>query len=143
MFSKSRFTRYYIYFRRGHANYLAFFIALANFIVIQYRLLIEYIPTLEMFFQNMLMFLLLFLAVYIPLVVIIGWYDYKRFMYPQEATIHAEANPYFRKLTAKEKIVWGYMVSVLEVLEKEAEEKGLDTSKIKEAKEKVQELLKG
>ena len=34
------------------------------------------------------------------------------------------------------------MVSVLEVLEKEAEEKGLDTSKIREAKEKVQELLK-
>ena len=42
---------------------------------------------------------------------------------------------------AKEKTILNYLLSVTEVLEKEAEERGVDVSRIYEAKTKVKKLL--
>ena len=138
----SRLARWYVYFRRGHSGYLALLVALANFVVIQYRLLIQYVPSLQIIFQNLTTFVILFIATYIPLTIAIGWLDYKKFIYPKEAAIIVESNPYFRRPWPKEKLYWRYYLEVFKVLEKLAEEKGLDTVNLKEARRKVEEWLK-
>jgi len=95
---KYRVLRWWSYFRRGHSTYLVFLISFANFIVIQYRLLIEYVPLLRMVFVNLLAFAIVFFIVYIPLAVIIGWLDYRKFAVPVDTALIAKASPWTRDL---------------------------------------------
>lgn len=66
--------------------------------VIQYRLLIEYIPVLDALFSSLLIFAVTFFIVYLPVATIIGWQDYKKYAVPVDATVAAKANPYFTDL---------------------------------------------
>ena len=95
---KTRLLRYWSYFRRGHNIYLAFIISFMNFIVIQYRLLIQAMP-LRNVISSLWMFALLFLTTYIPSAVIIGWLDYKRLAVPVETALTAKANPWVKDLS--------------------------------------------
>ncbi|MHA1664400.1 MAG: hypothetical protein ACTSVW_01035 [Candidatus Njordarchaeales archaeon] len=95
---KGRILRYWTYFRRGHSTYLVFFLSFANFMVIQYRLLIEYVPFLEALFYSLTTFVATFCLVYIPLATIIGWLDYKKFAVPMDSTVMAKASPWNRDL---------------------------------------------
>jgi len=95
---RSRILRYWSYFRRGHSVYLAFIISFLNFIVIQYRLVISYIQFLYSMFSHLIYFALSFIAVYIPVAIVIGWWDYKRGAVITDLTLSARANPYFRDL---------------------------------------------
>jgi len=116
---KERLLRWWIYFRRGHATYLVFFLSFANFIVIQYRLLVEYVPALSLFFTSLLSFAIAFFLVYIPLAVAIGWYDYKRFAVPVESTVGARASPYNRDLALALKLIAeGKNKEAVKILEK-------------------------
>ena len=95
---KSKVLRYWTYFRRGHGTYLAFLMSFANFMVIQYRLLVQYIPFLEALFSSLIAFAATFFLVYLPTATIIGWLDYKKFAVPVDATVAAQANPWVRDL---------------------------------------------
>ena len=95
---KSRVFRYLYYFRRGHGTYFVYIISFLNFIVIQYRLLIEKIPFLEYLFQSLTAFALAFIAVYIPVAVIVGWLDVKRGAVPVEGALLASVNPFSQTL---------------------------------------------
>ena len=46
--------RLWAYFRRGHSAYLSFILSFANFVVLQYRLLIQYVPFLKYLFMNII-----------------------------------------------------------------------------------------
>lgn len=94
----NRLLRLWIYFRRGHGTYLAFILSFINFIVIQYRLLIQKIPMLQSMFPSLLVFMAVFFAVYIPICILIGYFDYKRFSVIQENVLVTRANPYSRDL---------------------------------------------
>jgi len=59
-------------FRQGHGMYLVFAMSFVNFVLIFYRLLIEQIDFLEDLFSNLWIFLVIFLAAYIPTAVLIG-----------------------------------------------------------------------
>lgn len=96
---KGRLLRYWTYFRRGHGVYLVFAISLLNFIVIQWRLLIEEIQPLQALFQHFYVFALLFFIMYPPLATVIGWTDYKRGAVPVDQSIAAKVNPYFQDLS--------------------------------------------
>ena len=98
MSMKSRVLRYWTYFRRGHRTYLAFLLSFANFMVIQYRLLIEYVSFLEALFSSLAAFAAAFFLIYLPTATIIGWLDYKKFAVPVDATIAAKANPWVQDL---------------------------------------------
>ncbi len=95
---KERILRLWTYFRRGHSTYLVFLISFANFIVIQYRLLIEYVPALKLVFSNLIAFAITFLTIYVPAAVVIGWLDYKKLAVPVDQALAAEASPYARDL---------------------------------------------
>ena len=97
-FSFSKLKRFVTYFRRAHSTYFIYFISFANFIVIQYRLLIEYVPFLKYMFNSLLAFALTFMAIYIPLSIIIGWLDYKKGLVRTEVSLLAQRNPFFKDL---------------------------------------------
>ena len=59
-------------FRQGHGMYLIFAMSFVNFVLIFYRLLIEQIDFLGDLFSNLWIFLVIFLALYIPTAVLIG-----------------------------------------------------------------------
>lgn len=90
---RQRLLRYWAYIRRGHM-YLAFVLSMANFIVIQYRLLVEEIPQLSDLFPGLWAWALLTTSVALPIMILIGWWDYKRGSYPIDATIMARQNPW-------------------------------------------------
>ena len=97
---KKRLLRYWTYFRRGHGIYLIFAISFLNFIVIQWRLLIEQITFLEAFFKHFYVFATLFFIFYIPVATIIGWIDFKRGSVPVDATVMAKASPWAQDLAS-------------------------------------------
>jgi hypothetical protein len=119
MAKKSRILRYWTYFRRGHGTYLAFFMSFANFMVIQYRLVIEYVSFLEALFSSLTIFALTFFVVYVPAATIIGWLDYKKLAVPVDATVSARANPWVRDLaTALALMAEGKNEEAKEILKK-------------------------
>ena len=72
---KSNFIRRrWFDFRQGHSIYLIFAMAFANFVLIFYRLLIERIEILGQIFPNLLIFIIVFLIVYIPVAILIGFW---------------------------------------------------------------------
>ena len=95
---KDRIGRMWSYFRRGHSTYLAMALSFANFVVIQYRLLIQYVPFLSYIFSSLLSFGLVFTLIYIPISTLIGWLDYKRFAVPIDLILLTKANPYYRDI---------------------------------------------
>jgi len=66
----------YVYFRRGHSVYLVFFLSLANFIMICTLVL-----------RNIL-YVALVLAIYVPLAITVGYFDYKKGCAKTEAQVH-------------------------------------------------------
>jgi len=61
-------------FRQGHSIYLIFAMSFANFVLIFYRLLIEQVETLSQIFSSLWLFLVVFLLVYIPVALLIGFW---------------------------------------------------------------------
>jgi len=95
---KNRILRYWTYFRRGHSTYLVFLLNFANFMVIQYRLLIEYVSFLELLFSSLTAFAVTFFLFYLPAATIIGWLDYKELAVPIDLRVRARANPWVKDL---------------------------------------------
>jgi len=64
-------------FRQGHSVYLIFAMAFANFVLIFYRLLIEKVEILGKVFDSLWLFVLVFLLIYIPVAILIGYWHRK------------------------------------------------------------------
>ena len=60
-------------FRNGHSTYLIFAMTFANFITIQYKLLIDKVPSMDWLFGSIWLFAIVFIAIYVPLAIIIGY----------------------------------------------------------------------
>jgi hypothetical protein len=72
------FRRRWLDFRQGNGIYLIFLITFSEFIVIQYKLLIDKVPFINSFIGgNIIGFALIFFAIYIPLSIIIGYWHRK------------------------------------------------------------------
>ena len=64
-------------FRQGHSIYLIFAMAFANFVLIFYRLLIERVEILGNIFSSLWIFIFVFLMIYIPVGLFIGYWHRK------------------------------------------------------------------
>jgi hypothetical protein len=72
------FRRRWLDFRQGHSIYLIFLMTFANSIVIQYRLLIDRMPSIDSLTGgNIIGFAMTFIAIYVPLAIIIGYWHRK------------------------------------------------------------------
>ncbi len=66
------FRRRWIDFRFGHGSYLSFILGFANTIMIVYFFLIEKVDLFNSYISNLTLFLLIFVAIYIPIALYIG-----------------------------------------------------------------------
>ena len=84
-------------FRIGHGTYLIFILTFVNFILISYRLLIERIPFLQEIIPELWIFIVMFLAFYIPASIIIGFW-HRKTQLKVETTLAMEQNPLVAKI---------------------------------------------
>ena len=91
------FRRRWFDFRQGHGVYLIFLLTFANFILIFHRLLIERIEFLDEIFSELWVFILIFVAIYIPSAIIIGaWH--RKTQLSVEADVIIRQNPLLAKI---------------------------------------------
>lgn len=98
--------RRWLDFRNGHSIYLIFAMTFANFVTIQYKLLIDRVPFLDSIFGSIWVFAIVFIAVYLPLGIIIGyWHKKSQWSVEQEALFREN------KVGA---VMWLYMIDLIE-----------------------------
>jgi len=103
--------------RQGHGIYLAFFIYFADSILIQYNLLIDRLPFLDpLLGANIIGFAIIFIALYVPLAIIIGYWHRK-----SQWTVEVEALFKENKVGA---MMWLFVIDLVEgkINEKEKKE---------------------
>jgi hypothetical protein len=89
--------RRWLDFRNGHSIYLAFVLTFVNFILITYNFAIERVSLLQDLIGNTVVFAILFIAVYVPAAIAIGYYHRKK-----QYTIENEA-------WIKENWIWAWI----------------------------------
>ena len=68
----------WIYFKAGHGGYLVYSLSILNFIVLQHRLLISYVPFLSKYLSKLSTFIAFFFITYIPLAIVIGHFEFRK-----------------------------------------------------------------
>jgi len=108
--------RRWLDFRQGHTIYLVFAMTFLNFITIQYALLIKQVTFLQStIFSNPWIFAVIFIAIYVPLSVGIGyWHRKTQWKVEQEAMFHQNV------VQAR---LWLFMINLIEGKSTEAEKK--------------------
>jgi hypothetical protein len=111
------FRRRWLDFRNGHSIYLIFIMTFANFVTIQYSLLIDKLPALNSIFNNIFAFAIVFVAAYVPLGMIIGyWHRKSQWKVEQEAM--------FRENVVGARI-WLFTIKLIEGTATEEEKKNM------------------
>ena len=91
--------RAWFYFRNGWSTYFAFIFAAINTLTVTYFLAIEKYPALNAVFPTFIHYVIIIVAIGVPILVIIGYIHFKRSSaLRSEADIQMEVNPYWRRL---------------------------------------------
>ena len=105
-FGSDWFRRRWLDFRNGHSIYLIFVMTFANFITIQYKLLIDKIPYLAGVFDNIIIFAIVFILLYVPISIGLGyWHRKSQWKVEQDALFREN------KVGA---IMWMYVIDLIE-----------------------------
>ena len=89
---KSQYLRRrWLDFRNGHSVYLAFILTFINFILITYNFAIKQVPFFHGILDNLLVFVLVFVGIYIPSAIIIGYW-HRRNQYSVENEAYFQEN---------------------------------------------------
>jgi hypothetical protein len=83
--------------RQFYAAYIGLFIAISNWITIQYRLLLENIPIFNTLFSNILVFLVVATIIFAVASILGGHYIHRKRQFRLEQAVAIEENPYLYK----------------------------------------------
>jgi hypothetical protein len=83
--------------RQFHSAYIGLFIAITNWITIQYRLLLEYVPVLNVLFSNIWVFMIVATIVFTIISILGGHYIHRKRQFRLEQALSVEENPYLYK----------------------------------------------
>lgn len=106
LFGSDWFRRRWLDFRNGHSIYLIFILTFANFITIQYKLLIDQIPYLAGVFDNIIIFAIVFVLMYVPIGIVLGYWHRKTQWKVEQDALFRE-----NKVGA---IMWMYVIDLIE-----------------------------
>jgi hypothetical protein len=121
--SSDWFRRRWLDFRNGHSIYLVFVMTFANFITIQYQLLIDRLPYLGELFDSILIFAIVFILAYVPLSIVLGyWHRKSQWKVEQDALFREN------KVGA---IMWMYVIDLIEGNVSEEDKKLMKESLLK------------
>src|SRR5919202_2803008 len=80
--------------RQFYSAYIGLFIAISNWITIQYRLLLENIPIFSTFFSNIIIFLVVASIIFTVVSILGGHYIHRKRQFRLEQAVAIEENPY-------------------------------------------------
>jgi hypothetical protein len=83
--------------RQFYSAYIALFIAVSNWITIQYRLLLENIPVFNALFSQLWIFLIVATIVFTVISILGGHYIHRKRQFRLEQAVAIEENPYLYK----------------------------------------------
>jgi hypothetical protein len=83
--------------RQFYSAYIALFIAVSNWITIQYRLLLENIPIFNTLFSQLWIFLIVAIVVFSVISILGGHYIHRKRQFRLEQAVAIEENPYLWK----------------------------------------------
>jgi hypothetical protein len=90
--------------RQFYSAYIALFIAVSNWITIQYRLLLENIPVFNALFSQLWVFLIVATVVFTIVSILGGHYIHRKRQFRLEQAVATEENPYlYRSAPGKER----------------------------------------
>jgi hypothetical protein len=98
--------RRWLDFRNGHSIYLIFAMTFANFVTIQYKLLIDQVPSLSGLFGSIWVFAIVFVLTYVPIGILLGYWHRK-----SQWTVEQEAPFRENKVGA---VMWLYVIDLIE-----------------------------
>jgi hypothetical protein len=105
-FTSDWVRRRWLDFRNGHSIYLVFAMTFANFITIQYQLLIDQLPYLSNIFNSIWIFAIFFILAYVPVSIVLGyWHRKSQWKVEQDALFREN------KVGA---IMWMYVIDLIE-----------------------------
>src|SRR5215210_1244802 len=83
--------------RQFYSAYIALFVAITNWITIQYRLLLENVPVLNVLFSNIWVFMIVATIVFTIISILGGHYIHRKRQFRLEQALSIEENPYLYK----------------------------------------------
>src|SRR5215203_962784 len=106
-------------YRQFYSAYIALFIAISNWITIQYRLVLENVPILSSLFSNIGTFLIVAVVLISIISVLGGHYIHRKRQFRIEQELATEENPYlYRAAPGKERdLLYPILILQLEGLE--------------------------
>lgn len=128
------FRRRWLDFRQGHSIYLIFIMTFANFITIQYKLLLDKIPSVDVLTGgNIIGFAIVFVALYVPVGILIGYWHRK-----SQWRVEAEALFRENKIGAT---MWLFVIDLIDnkVTDQEKKEMRDMLLKITKGKERIKD----
>jgi hypothetical protein len=132
-------------YRQFYSAYIALFIAISNWITIQYRLVLENAPILGSVFNNLWTFLIAAVIIFSIVSVLGGHYIHRKRQFRIEQELATEENPYlYRAMPGKEQDVYvPFYLIQLETLEELLRQNNALTDEKKQQFQKFKdELLK-
>ena len=106
-------------YRAFYSAYIALFIAISNWITIQYRLVLENAPVLGSVFNNLWTFLIVAVIIFSVISVLGGHFIHRKRQFRIEQELATEENPYlYRAMPGKERdLMIPIMILQMETLE--------------------------
>ena len=140
--SKNTGFRGWFYFRQGWANYFTFIMAATNTLVVTYYLAIERYPFLVSIFPTFVQYVLIIVAIGIPLLVFVGYAHWKKTAARKaEVDIFYEVNPYIMRVLVNTELMLKLNLKLTKLLVKSQQNEKLSDDEIKELSDLQKELL--
>lgn len=83
--------------RQFYSAYIGLFVAITNWITIQYKLLLENVPVLNVLFSNIWVFMITATIVFTIISILGGHYIHRKRQFRLEQALSVEENPYLYK----------------------------------------------
>lgn len=138
--------RAWFYFRQGWATYFAFIFAAINTLTVTYYLAIDKYPFLNGIFPSFLHYIIIVVAIGVPLLIGIGYAHYKKTpSYRAETDVTMETDPYRRRMVVNSEISVALNLRLTEMLLQLLKDEKISDAKIEEItsmKNALSELVK-
>jgi hypothetical protein len=135
--------RLWFYFRMGWGTYFAFLFAAINTLTVTYYLAIEKYPILQTAFPNFIQYVMVVVAVGIPVLILAGYIHFKKSQaFKSEADINIEVNPYHARIIVNTELNLKLNTLILNLIEKTSLSDSLSDNEKEEIKNFRKELEK-
>lgn len=135
--------RGWFYFRTGWTTYFAFIVAAINALTVTFFLAIEKYPLLYVIFPTFFHYVVIVVAVGVPVLVLVGYIHFKKSKsFRAEMDIQVETSPHFRRILQNTEVLLPSYLKLTELMVKLSENKKLTDKELEEVSKLQKQLNK-